>query len=115
MDSPAVKLWRDKFKLNLSASWKHDVDITVTDIELWKSILAGWKWQDAKGKWHNKAPGIKELLTEYERLEQNNGHGEAPAVPTRGRKGIPPRGDSDVSKVPSEPPSDYFRTRKVVF
>src|SRR2546427_8350427 len=66
-DSPAVKAWRDKFRLNLSQSWKHDVDITVLDLTLWEDILAHWKWEDDKGKWHRKAPGIKALLDEYER------------------------------------------------
>ncbi len=68
MDSAAVRLWRDTFRLNLSASWKHDVEITVTDLDLWKKILDGWGyWRN--GKWIKKAPGIKNLLTEYERLK----------------------------------------------
>src|SRR5438094_6654513 len=71
MDHPAVKLWRDKFRLNLSASWKRDVEITVKDLKLWKSILDGWYWIDTKGKKQKKAPGIKNLLTEYERLSVN--------------------------------------------
>jgi hypothetical protein len=110
-DSEAVTLWRNTFKLNLSASWKHDVDITVTDIELWKSILAGWKWQDNKGRWHRKAPGIKNLLTEYERktMEGNNRHGQTPTVPARRSKGLSARRDSELPAMRIQPPSDYFR------
>jgi hypothetical protein len=72
MDHPAVQLWRDRFRLNLSASWKHDVEITVTDLSLWQEILDGWFYFDAKRKKRSKAPGIKNLLTEYERLSTNH-------------------------------------------
>jgi|ERR1041384_3587176 hypothetical protein len=68
MDCQAVKLWRDRFKLNLSNSWKRDVEVTVTDLKLWKWILDNWYWIDDAGKRHSKHPGIKGLLTEYERL-----------------------------------------------
>ena len=67
-DSEPVRLWRDKFKLNLSKSWKIDVDKTVTDLVLWRKILNGWKYQTSHGTWKSRAPGIKQLLTEYERL-----------------------------------------------
>ena len=69
-DSPAVKAWRDKTKLNLSASWKRDVTITIKDVVLWQEILDNWKWQDSKGKWHKKHPGIKQLLDVYELEER---------------------------------------------
>lgn len=110
-DSEVVRLWRDTYHLNLSASWKHDVDITVTDIELWRKILAGWKWQDKQGKWHRKAPGIKNLLTEYERqsMEGTNGNNEAPAIQTRRRTRVSTRSDSELSVVSVQPPSEYFR------
>jgi len=62
MDSEPVKLWRDFARLNLSASWKADVDKTVKDLSLWKSILAQWKRE-------KRHPGIKGLLVEYERRE----------------------------------------------
>ena len=72
MDSACVKLWRDTFRLNLSASWKADVDKTVTDIDLWKSILAQWKRE-------KRHPGIKGILDEYERRQfdaiQQKGNG----------------------------------------
>lgn len=71
MDHEAVKLWRDHFHLNLSASWKHDVEKTITDLDLWAEILANWKYKDSKGKWRSKAPGIKPLLDEYERQRSN--------------------------------------------
>jgi len=61
-DSACVKLWRDTFRLNLSASWKADVDKTVKDIDLWKSVLAKWKRE-------KRHPGIKGILDEYERRQ----------------------------------------------
>lgn len=104
-DSEAVTLWRNRFRLNLSKSWKADVDITVTDIELWKSILAGWKWQDTQGRWHKKHPGIKGLLTEYERLEMKKNELRAKAISARSGQSIPtrPMGRVPDSLVPSLP------------
>ncbi len=67
-DSPCVKLWRDTFKLNLSASWKQDVDKTVTDVELWREILANWHYYK-NGRKIKKSPAIKTLLDEYERRQ----------------------------------------------
>jgi hypothetical protein len=69
-DSEAVKLWRDFARLNLSQSWKADIDKTVTDIELWREILANWHYYK-NGRKIKKSPGIKNLLTEYERREFN--------------------------------------------
>lgn len=112
MDSEPVKLWRDFARLNLSASWKRDVEKTVTDIELWRKILEGWHYFDAKGKKHNKHPGIKGLLTEYERLSMETADSrdnEARALSTRSGARIPQRSDGDVSKMRIEPPSLYFR------
>lgn len=94
-ESEAVRLWRDFAKLNLTVSWKHDVDITVTDLELWKSILLGWFWIDAKGKKHKKSPAIKPLLDEYERQQfdaiQQNGSGVhcSQGVPERTSRRVP--------------------------
>jgi len=118
-DSECVKLWRDTFKLNLSQSWKADVDKTVTDIELWRELLAGWKWKDRKGKWHRKSPAIKPLLDAYERikfdkLEAANGNHQASVVSARSRERVSERGNSDVSKVSCQPPSLYFRTGNLV-
>lgn len=113
-DSEPVRLWRDFSKLNISQNWKHDVDITVTDIELWKSILAGWKWQDAQGRWHKKHPGIKNLLAEYERLSMN-GRQNVPAavlaqdVSVRSEQSLPAR---SLGRVP-EPPVWLVLERKI--
>jgi len=88
-ESEAVKLWRDKFKLNLSSSWKRDVEITVTDLDLWQKILDGWRYRDDRGHWHTRHPGIKGLLDEYERLkadairQESGGVHRAESVPER--------------------------------
>jgi hypothetical protein len=112
-DSAAVVLWRNKFRLNLSQSWKEDVDKTVTDVELWREILNGWGYYK-NGRWIKKSPGIKQLLTEYERLEQDKHDHEASVVSARSREGISERSYSDVSEVRSGTPSLYFRTRDMV-
>ena len=117
-DSEVIRLWRDTFRLNLSQSWKADVDKTVTDVNLWAEILKGWGYWH-KGKWKKKSPAIKDLLSEYERrefdrLEAANGNPETSVVSARSREGLSERGNSDVSKVSCQPPSLYFRTRNLV-
>lgn len=67
----AIKIWRDTFKLNLKPGFKQDVLLTVTDLELWKTILLEWK----KKKWNPFK--INWMLSEYERREQN---GTTPTV-----------------------------------
>lgn len=60
----AIKIWRDVFKLNLKPGFKRDVLSTVTDLELWKTILIEWK----KKKWNPFK--INWMLSEYERREK---------------------------------------------
>lgn len=113
-DSDAVKLWRDKFRLNLSKSWKADVDKTVTDLALWREILDGWYWLDRYGNKISKSPGIKQLLTEYERLSANKHDHEAEAISRHSGEGLSERGNGNVSQVSLQPPSEYFYSRRVV-
>lgn len=69
-DSEAVKLWRDKWKLNLSLGRKRDIDLTVLDLELWKYVLDNWGYFKA-GKWVSFNPlSVGKQLSEYERLER---------------------------------------------
>ena len=73
-DSPAVKMYRDKFKLNLNIGRKEDIDLTITDLNLWDHVLNNWGYY-SKGKWVKYSPlNISALLSEYERLERKNGH-----------------------------------------
>jgi len=109
-EHPAVKLWRDHFHLNLSASWKADVEKTITELDLWKEILDSWWYIDSQGKKRTRHPGIKNLLTEYERRLQNiQSDNEAPAVSARSGAGISERCDSSMPQMRIEPPSLYFR------
>ncbi len=118
-DSEPVKLWRDKFHLNLSQSWKADVDKTVTDVELWREILSTW-WYHKNGRKVKKSPAIKTLLDEYEsrareQLEaRNRRNNEAEAVSVRSGEGLSERSNCDMSKVPVQPPSDYFNVGNLV-
>ncbi len=116
MDSPSVKLWRDTFRLNLSSSWKSDVDKTITDIELWREILANWHYFKA-GKKIRKSPGIKQLLTEYESREREQlearhvdgqKHDGAQSVSDYHRPWLSKRSNGDVSEVPVNPERIYF-------
>jgi hypothetical protein len=76
--------------LNLSASWKADVDKTVTDVELWREILANWHyWKN--GRKIKKSPGIKQLLSEYERQSMNHEIREQRDIPERSREGMAER------------------------
>ena len=54
-DSAAVKMYRDRFKLNCSVGRKYDIDATVTDLDLWEYVLNNWGYF-SKGKWHNYNP-----------------------------------------------------------
>ncbi len=112
MDHPAVTLWRNAFKLNLSASWKADVEKTVTDLKLWKKIIDGWYYFDAKGKKRTKHPGIKGLLTEYERLATTNAdvekHNGKEPVPDHHRPWLSERREGNVPQVPLNPERLYF-------
>jgi len=112
-DSEPVRLWRDKFKLNLSKSWKADVDKTVTDLVLWRKILNNWKYRDSRGKWKSRAPGIKNLLTEYEsrereQLEANERTKNAAPVRACDSAGIPERNPGSLRDLQREAESLYF-------
>lgn len=66
--SESVKIWRDTFKLNLRIGFREDIISTVTDLELWKSLLAEWK----EKKWNPLS--VKEQLSEYERRTHSKLH-----------------------------------------
>ena len=108
MECEAVKLWRDKFKLNISASWKHDVEITITDLELWKEILEGWFYFDKRRKKHTKHPGMKGLLDEYERLERRKDDCQSSALQTRDRERVSEGSNRGLRSVRSEAERLYF-------
>jgi hypothetical protein len=60
----------DKFRLQPSIGRKEDIDKTVTDLDLWQYVLESWGYWKA-GKWHTYSPlSIGKMLSEYERLEQ---------------------------------------------
>lgn len=119
-DCEAVTLWRKRFRLNLSSSWKADVEKTVQDLDLWREILDGWFYFDAKGKKQTRHPGIKGLLTEYERQKLNqqlqsvSANNEASALSTRSGEGLSEGCYRYLSKVPSEAERQYFRVGDVV-
>jgi hypothetical protein len=75
MDSPAIKLYRDTFRLNLNHGFRKDVELTVTDLDLWQEVLTNWRYLK-DGKWKPKNPlNIKGLLSEYEyRSNANHRH-----------------------------------------
>ena len=82
-DSPAVKAYRDKFKLNCSIGRKFDIDATVRDLDLWKFVLNSWGY-NKNGKWVSHNPlNIGHLLSEYERLERKRQSGSALAYVER--------------------------------
>ncbi len=118
-DSEVVKLWRDTFELNLSASWKSDVDKTVTDLILWREILSNWHYYK-NGRKIKKSPAIKPLLDFYEsrereQLEARNGrNNQAPAVSARSGERLSERGNGNVSQLRIQPPSDYFNVGNLV-
>lgn len=69
-DSEAVKAWRDHFRLNCSPGRKQDIDLTVTDLALWRDVLRSWGYHRG-GKWIKFNPlAIGHQLSEYERRER---------------------------------------------
>ena len=112
-DCEAVTLWRKRFKLNLSSSWKADVEKTVTDLDLWKEILDGWFYLK-DGKKFTKHPGIKGLLDEYERLARRKEDRNTAAVSARSHSRVSERSHREMQEVWSHPPSEYFRARRMV-
>ncbi len=89
-DSIPVKMWRDTFKLNLSVSWKADVDKTIKNLALWEEILSGW-YYIKNGKKIRKSPAIKPLLDEYERLSFDGVQSKGSGV--HSEKSLPERRD----------------------
>lgn len=86
VDSPAVRAYRDKFKLNLNASRKRDIDLTIrsdADLELWKIVLNSWGYW-SRGKWVSFNPlSIGKMLSEWERLERKRESGSVLAYAER--------------------------------
>lgn len=76
-DSPAVKAYRDKFRLNLNYGRRYDIDATVDDLELWNYVLNHWGyWKN--GKWKSFNPlNVGHMLSEYERLDQKRTSGSS--------------------------------------
>jgi len=64
--SEAIKIWRDTFKLNLKVGFKHDIEVTVLNLDLWKSLLTEWK----EKKWNPL--NVKGMISEYERRESKS-------------------------------------------
>lgn len=116
-DCEAVTLWRTKFRLNMSQSWKADVEKTVTDLDLWKSILDGWFYVE-HGKKKTKHPGIKNLLSEYERLatpnENAEKHNAEKPLSDHHRPWLSERGEGNVSQMPQQPERLYFGVDRLV-
>lgn len=106
---PAVKLWRDTFKLNLKLGFKNDIVLTVTDLKAWESLLTEWK---AK-KWNPLS--IKEQLSEYERraTKRTNGtnavdgqHSKRESVSQHRAPGVPERRIIELPRVQQDSRTD---------
>jgi hypothetical protein len=107
-DSPPVKLYRDTFKFNLKIGFKLDIERTVTDLDLWKSVLTNWGyWKE--GKWVKYSPlNVKGMISEYERRESaaKRSYDAAAVKPSQpaslrdaGKVGIPERSNGRVQRV----------------
>lgn len=123
MTCEGVLSYREQFNLVPNRGFRQDIAVTVKtydDLLVWQDLLAHWGYMK-HGKWKARNPlDIKGMLTcfdfkvrenERRKLEESNGHNQAPTVSTRGRKRLSPRRDSNVPRVRVQPPSEYFRTR----
>ena len=72
LEHEAVKAYRDQFKLNVNLGFREDIISTVTNLELWKTVLANWGyWKEAK--WNKFNPrNVKGLLSEYDLRERQS-------------------------------------------
>ena len=69
--------WRDHFKMNLNLGYRHDIDATITDLELWRFVIEHWGY-NSRGKWVSFNPlSVSKQLSEYERLERKRESGSA--------------------------------------
>ena len=95
-DSPAVKAYRDQFKLNCSEGRRKDIDATVTNLDLWKSVLENWGYIK-NGKWIKFSPlSVGKMLAEYERREkQSKRPNDSAGIQ---RQGLSERSEAGVSK-----------------
>ena len=64
LNHEAVRLYRETFRLCPSYGRRQDIISTVTNIELWKTVVNEWKTQ----KWNPLR--INWMLSEYERREK---------------------------------------------
>lgn len=76
-ESPAVRAYRSKFRLNLNYGRRADIDATVDDLELWQYVLDNWGYFK-KGKWKSFNPlNVGHMLSEYERLDRKRLNGSS--------------------------------------
>lgn len=131
MYSEGVLAYREQFNLTPNKGFRADIAVTIKtydDLCMWTDLLAHWGYTDRKtGKWKARNPlDIKGLLTcfefkQRERQEQRKqlqgvrGNNETSAVSSRSGARLSRRRNRDMPQVSSEPPSEYFRTRKVLF
>jgi hypothetical protein len=81
LNSPAVTLYYDRFKLMPSEGFRHDIWLTAQDLILWGNILDGWWYTNAKNKRVEKTPlGIKQLLGAYEEELRKRGSAQGAAL-----------------------------------
>ena len=110
LDHPAVKAYRDAFKFCPNLGFRKEIVQTVTDLDLWKSILSTWGFaKDGKWKAHNPL-NVKGMMQEYERrASQHTKRSDGPAggihsEPRPDEKDVsvrlPERRDSYLSRVP---------------
>ena len=96
LEHEAVKAYRQQFKLCPKIGFREDIIATVTDLDLWKSVLATWGyWKE--DKWIKFSPlNVKGMMAEYERRARQSNKSDA-AVSVQ-REGISQRGTARVSE-----------------
>ena len=110
MTHPAVLAYRDAMNFCPNSGFRRDIAATVRDLDLWKDLLANWRYK-VKGKWKGKNPlAIKDMLTTYEqRMEDRNGAGKTGTLPTCSSERFSPRSDSHLHAMPDKSGGVYFR------
>lgn len=98
LNHEAVKFYRDTFRLCPNRGRREDIISTVTNTELWKTVLTEWKEQ----KWNPLKIGW--MLSEYERRLSGGGPtGERERPAESVQAGLSQRRSSDLPRLPENP------------
>lgn len=67
INHPAVVLYRQTFRLCPNWGFRKDIAVTVKDLDLWKSVITNWYYENNRKRIRFNPLNVKGMLSEYER------------------------------------------------